>query len=92
MTELEKIGEQQRNSLIPKNTYNDNKEYNSNNPNALSDGDEKGRGQKDDGGTIGTLTDINTRKDLLGRNLYLKNDGYNSNNSNALSDGDEKGK
>jgi hypothetical protein len=89
-TELEIIAEKERISSIARNEYTFNNGYNSNNVNALSNGDEKGKGELD--GQVGSLTDINTRKDNMGRNVYNGNNGYGINNPNALSDGDEKGK
>ena len=43
-------------------------------------------------GSVGGLTDINTRKDNVGRNTYNKENGYQLGHPNAVSDGDEKGK
>ena len=42
--ELSKIAEQQRAKLIPKNDYKTTNRYSSTNPDALSDGDEFGKG------------------------------------------------
>ena len=90
-TSLEAIGDSQRAMLISKNTYNHSGEYSSNHQNSLSDGDEKGKGETDNG--IGSRTDVSTRKDNLTKNIYNNDsNGYGVNNSNALSDGDEKGK
>jgi len=89
-TELEKIAEKERIISIARNSYDQNKSYGSTNPNALSNGDEKGKGELD--GQVGSLTDINTRVDNMGRNVYDQNAEYNSNVPNALSNGDEKGK
>jgi hypothetical protein len=61
-----------------------------NNPNAISDGDEKGKG--DNNGKVGSLTDINTRIELINKNVYKGDNGYSSIHPNALSDGDIKGK
>jgi len=89
-TQLEQIADKERQILIARNDYNYTDEYNSTNTHALSDGDEKGKGELD--GSIGGLTDINIRKDNMGRNIYNDNNGYGSTNPNAISDGDEKGK
>ena len=59
--------------------------------NAISDGDEKGKGE-DSSGSIGSKTDINERTSSYARNIYKPNLGYDSNHPNALSTGDEKGK
>ncbi len=66
------------------------KDTNTNNPNAISDGDEKGKG--DNNGKVGSLTDINTRTELINKNVYNGDNGYSSIHPNALSDGDVKGK
>ena len=42
--------------------------------NALSDGDELGKGENN--GNVGGLTDINTRTDLTNRNTYNDSNGY----------------
>ena len=48
-TPLEAIGDAQRAMLIAKNTYNHSGNYSSLHQNALSDGDEKGKGETDKG-------------------------------------------
>jgi hypothetical protein len=79
------------------NTYGDNFKYDVNNPNAVSDGDEKGRGENVSG-QIGTKTDIFGNSIAPGRvglkamNIYSDFFQYNVNNPNAVSDGDEKGR
>jgi hypothetical protein len=75
---------------LSKNIYNETNQYNSLNPNALSDGDEKGKGENNN--SIGGLTDINNRISILGKNIYNKEIQYGPNHPNALSDGDDKGK
>jgi hypothetical protein len=89
-TQLEIIGDKERASITGRNSYNETVEYSSNSLNALSNGDEKGKGELN--GSIGSLTDILAKNDLLGKNTYNENFQYNSSNPNALSDGDEKGK
>ena len=59
-----------------RNPYNENNAYGSTNPNAISDGDEKGKGQLNEGGSIGGLTDINMRIDNTGRNKFNENKAY----------------
>jgi len=90
-TALELIASKERVSAISRNEYNSKGEYGSTNANALSDGDNKGKGTSADG-SVGSLKDINTRKDNLGRNPYNSDKGYGVGHGNALSDGDEKGK
>jgi hypothetical protein len=90
-TTLESIGDAQRTILISKNSYTYSDEYSSNHQNALSDGDEKGKGETDKG--IGSKIDILTRRDNLTKNIYNNDmNGYGESNPNALSDGDERGK
>ena len=68
--QLRQVATQERDGkLIPINEYKPNSfEYSATNPNALSDGDEKGKGENS--GKIGSLTDINTRTESLSRNFY----------------------
>ena len=66
--------------------------YNSKNIDALSNGDENGKGQIGDTGAVGSKTDINARKELITKNKYGDANRYGRKNANALSDGDEKGK
>lgn len=91
-TELELIANRLRKEHVARNEYNYTDEYGVNNKNALSDGDEKGKGQMGDDGTIGSVTDINTRIANIVKNNYNKNNGYGLGHPNAISDGDEKGK
>lgn len=62
--QLRNIAQQEREGkLIPINEYKpESSEYSATHPNALSDGDEKGKGLKET--TIGSETDIQTRKTL----------------------------
>lgn len=63
--------EEREGKLIPVNTYKPNSfEYGSTNPNALSDGDDKGKD------SIGSKTDIEERSKLLGVNNYKENNTY----------------
>lgn len=89
--ELSKIADQERAKLMASNEYDGSPsdEYGSSHPNALSDGDEAGKGQTN---TVGSKTDILTRQNLLNFNTYNNANGYDSSHPNALSDGDEAGK
>jgi hypothetical protein len=89
-TQLEIIAEKLRQEVISRNVYNGDKSYSSVNKNALSDGDEKGKG--DVNGQVGSSVDIQNRIDNMGRNRYGVDNEYSSINKNALSDGDEFGK
>ena len=67
--QLREVAEQQRQILIPINEYKEGVfEYSATNPNAMSDGDEKGKGLNDN--SVGSKTDIITRQTLKGINQY----------------------
>jgi len=53
-TQLETIGDRERNILLARNEYNYGDLYDSSNTGALSDGDDRGRGENND--SIGTKT------------------------------------
>ncbi len=92
-TKLELIADRERVTLEAKNTYNtEGRQYGSSNSNALSDGDEKGKGQVGDTGSIGSKTDIQTRLDNIVKNDYKETNQYSSSNRDAQSDGDVFGK
>jgi len=88
-TQLEIIAEKERQTHLSRNSYLEKNGYGVTHENALSDGDEKGKGEN---GTIGSSIDIQARVNSLAKNPYSVNNEYNSKNPNALSDGDEKGK
>ena len=89
-TQLEILAEKLRKEVISKNSYNSSNGYSSINKNALSDGDERGKG--DVNGQVGSSIDIQNRIANLGRNRYNNGNEYSSVNKDALSDGDELGK
>jgi len=73
---LSKYADQERKKLIPKNDYKTTNEYSSTNKDALSDGDEKGRG-------TGTFLDVNnggTNIDILERNAEIVINKYKPTN------------
>lgn len=78
MNELGMVGEQQRNRLFPKNDYKAVNPYSSTNKNAISDGDEFGKGTgifldtANGGSSIDTIERINEIK----INEYQKNKPY----------------
>lgn len=76
MSRLLENSPQYRNPLIAKNTFNINDNYEAGHPNALSDGDEQGKGQVGD--SIGSATDIIQRNTLKAKNLYTRNKPYDS--------------
>lgn len=70
--QLRQVANQERDGkLIPINEYKPNSfEYSATNPNAISDGDEKGKGD------IGNKTDVEERSKLLAVNNYKENNTY----------------
>lgn len=64
-----------RDQLVGKNTFGNNSEYSVSHPNALSDGDEHGKGEKS--GQVGSATDIAKKEQLIAKNLYNRNKPYN---------------
>lgn len=73
---LRDVAANEKKKLTAKNEYKElSDEYSATHPNAISDGDEKGKG---DGGkgTIGTKTDIETRTKNTVLNQYNNNKPY----------------
>ena len=82
MSKLEETNKVFRDNNLAKNVeYSDKKEYNQGHPNAISDGDEKGKNSGSDQGGIGSAKDITTRITLLTPNPYWKKEYNASNNS-----------
>lgn len=79
MSRLEEINKIFREAQVNKNTYGFNDEYRSEHPNALSDGDEFGKGENS--GQVGNSTDIRMRKSLMAKNKYSFNNEYNQGNA-----------
>jgi hypothetical protein len=71
---LTKIAEAQRNALLAKNDYNTSKEYSAVNKDALSDGDEKGKGELN--GSIGSVTDKAEKTKLVVKNPFTPDNQY----------------
>jgi len=88
---LTQIGDAQRAALMSSNEYDGtiSDEYNSNHPNANSDGDDKGKGGDD---KVGSQTDILTRQNIVAFNTFNASNAYGVSHPNAISDGDNKGK
>ena len=76
MSRLEDISLQFRECTIAKNDYGNNDPYNAGNPDALSTGDEQGKGEVN--GQVGSATDIKTRSVLMTKNKFNKNREYNA--------------
>ena len=78
--ELSRIAQAERAKLFPKNDYYTNNQYSSVNPDALANGDEKGRGTgiflDVYNQNVGTRTDILERKTEIKVNEYQPNKPY----------------
>lgn len=78
--ELSRIAQAERTKLIPKNDYATNNQYSSVNPDAIANGDEKGRGTGNFldvyNQNIGTRTDVLERKQEIKVNEYQPNKPY----------------
>jgi hypothetical protein len=78
LNELGQVGEQQRQKLIPKNDYKPVNQYSATNKDALSDGDELGKGTGSFLDTIngGSSVDILERKNEIKINEYQYDKPY----------------
>lgn len=76
MSKLQEISAGFRYTNIARNDYNYNDEYYEGHPDALSTGDELGKGEVN--GSIGSLTDIKVRSRLLTKNTYRPGNEYNA--------------
>ena len=76
MSRLEEINAPFRKENLARNDYDNNDQYTVSHPDALSDGDEKGKGEKNN--QVGGATDIKTRERLMTKNKYNKNREYNA--------------
>lgn len=72
--QLTKIAEAQRNALLSKNDYNTSNLYSAVNKDALSDGDEKGKGELN--GSIGSKTDKTEKTKLVVKNMFTPDNEY----------------
>lgn len=75
---LENSGEFREKQIV-RNSYDNNDKYNVAHPNALSDGDELGKGELN--GSVGSATDISRRKLLKTKNMYNSNNEYDASNA-----------
>lgn len=76
MSRLEEVSEQYRKREIVRNSYDKEDVYTGSHENAVSDGDEKGKGLGAPG-TVGSATDIKSREVAATKNKYNKNREYN---------------
>jgi len=72
-TQLEIIAEKERQAHLTRNSYIEKNGYGVTHENALSNGDEKGKGEA---GTIGSSVDIQARVENLLRNPYSSSNQY----------------
>lgn len=76
MSRLEDISLPFRECTVAKNDYDNNDAYVAGHPDALSTGDELGKGEMN--GEVGSATDIKTRSVLMTKNKYNRNREYNA--------------
>jgi|JFJP01.1.fsa_nt_gi hypothetical protein len=76
MSRLEAVSLPFRECTVVKNDYGCNAPYSSGHANALSTGDESGKGELNN--SVGGATDIKTRKTLIAKNCYDSNRQYNA--------------
>jgi hypothetical protein len=76
MSKLEGVSLQFETCSIAKNRYSCNDQYNTGNPDALSDGDVQGKGELN--GSIGSCDDIKDRKCEITKNKYQQDRQYDA--------------
>ena len=76
MSRLEDVSLPFRKCTIAKNDYDNNDQYTVGHPDALSTGDEDGKGEQN--GQVGGTTDIRMRECLATKNRYNRNREYNA--------------
>jgi hypothetical protein len=76
MSTLDTLSQEFRDKLIAKNDHNSNSEYSASHPDALSDGDNYGKGNNN--ASVGGADDIAARNRLLAKNKYNSNNEYDS--------------
>lgn len=79
MSRLEEMSVAFREAELSKNIFKSGTPYTASHPNALSTGDEPGKGANN--GSIGGFTDIKTREQSLARNKYNSGNEYNESNA-----------
>jgi hypothetical protein len=76
MSRLETISKEFREKTLAKNAYSSNDDYGVSHPNAISDGDNKGKGENN--GSVGSAADIQAREKSLVKNKFSPNKPYDS--------------
>ncbi|MFW6246995.1 MAG: hypothetical protein ACOC22_02370 [bacterium] len=79
MSRLLENSPEYRDAQISRNTFNKNDTYNVSHPDALSDGDEIGKGELNS--QVGSLTDIKSKERMVAKNIYNQNNEYNISNA-----------
>jgi hypothetical protein len=79
MSKLETLSVEFRDSAVARNTFNDGDNYTVSHDDALSSGDEPGKGENS--GAIGSLTDIKMRTSLGVKNKYNSGNIYDASNA-----------
>lgn len=74
MSRLLENSKEYREQLLAKNFHSKENEYQIGNTRALSDGDEKGKGENN--GSVGSATDIQKRNELIAKNRFSRNNEY----------------
>lgn len=73
---LRKYSDEYKKRETARNKYNNNDEYRQGHADAVSDGDEAGKGENN--GSVGSKTDVERRRIETARNRYSKNNPYDS--------------
>lgn len=68
-----------RKNNVARNDYDSEDQYNAGHANALSTGDEKGKGETEN--SIGSATDIKERKEEIAKNKYNSGKMYDASNA-----------
>ena len=76
MSRLEDVSLPFRKCTLPKNHFTDDNQYSTGHPDALSDGDENGKGELN--GSVGGKTDIKTRNCELTKNKFQQDRQYDA--------------
>ena len=76
MSNLEKISVEFRKKEVARNDFDKNDAYELGHADALSDGDEHGKGEKN--GQVGGATDIKSRETAAAKNKYNTNRQYDA--------------
>jgi hypothetical protein len=75
MSRLEDVSLPFRKINIARNDYDNNDQYNVGHADALSTGDENGKGEVN--GQVGSVTDIKQKEKLVAKNKFNRNREYN---------------